>query len=213
MLISCSEVASEERTRSRPEREVYWWVQTPVEFYSFDADYLQRLETRDPATEDHFVSYFQPLLRIKFRSRRVQSDLVDDYVQETMYRSLLAIRNGGVIREPAKLGAFVSGVAATVLKEMWRKERRQAHEDLEGFEPPAKESSPERMLRQKEVQGAVRLVVAGLSVRDRAILKALYFDELDKDEVCSRMGIDRDGLRLLNHRALKRARKYMHGSI
>jgi len=38
-----------------------------VEFYGFDAGYLERLASGDPATEKHFHSYFGELILIKRR--------------------------------------------------------------------------------------------------------------------------------------------------
>jgi len=49
--------------------------------------------------------------------------------------------------------------------------------------------------------GRVREVLEGLSERDRRLLKAVFFEELDKDEVCRDFHVDRDYLRVLLHRA------------
>ena len=37
-------------------------------FYDFDDSYLERLREGDFRTEEHFVSYFSELIRIKLRS-------------------------------------------------------------------------------------------------------------------------------------------------
>jgi RNA polymerase sigma-70 factor (ECF subfamily) len=47
----------------------------------------------------------------------------------------------------------------------------------------------------------VRHVLNGLSERDRSLLKAVFLEERDKDEVCGELGVDRDYLRVLLHRA------------
>ena len=41
----------------------------------------------------------------------------------------------------------------------------------------------------------------GLPVRDRSILKAVFFDERDRDDICRQFGVDREYLRVLLHRA------------
>jgi RNA polymerase sigma-70 factor (ECF subfamily) len=47
----------------------------------------------------------------------------------------------------------------------------------------------------------VRSILAELPERDRRVLKAVFFEERDKDEICRDFGIDRDYLRVLVHRA------------
>jgi RNA polymerase sigma-70 factor, ECF subfamily len=40
-----------------------------------------------------------------------------------------------------------------------------------------------------------------LPARDRSLLKAVFLDERDRDEVCREFGVDREYLRVLLHRA------------
>lgn len=40
-----------------------------------------------------------------------------------------------------------------------------------------------------------------ISIRDSSLLKAVFIDERDRDEVCREFGVDRDYLRVLLHRA------------
>ena len=47
----------------------------------------------------------------------------------------------------------------------------------------------------------VRRVLDGLAERDRSLLRAVFLEERDKDEVCTELGVDRDYLRVLLHRA------------
>jgi len=49
--------------------EVYWLERTPVDFYSFDEEYLRRLGARDPATETHFIAYFSERLGITYKPK------------------------------------------------------------------------------------------------------------------------------------------------
>ena len=42
--------------------------------------------------------------------------------------------------------------------------------------------------------------------KDRDVLRALFFEECDKDEICRRFKVDRDYLRVLVHRAKARFR-------
>jgi RNA polymerase sigma-70 factor (ECF subfamily) len=47
----------------------------------------------------------------------------------------------------------------------------------------------------------VHEILGGLPDRDRLILTAVFIDERDKDTVCQEMGVDRNYLRVLVHRA------------
>jgi RNA polymerase sigma-70 factor, ECF subfamily len=40
-----------------------------------------------------------------------------------------------------------------------------------------------------------------LSEKDRRLLRAIFFEEKDKAEICHEFGVDRDYLRVLLHRA------------
>ena len=47
----------------------------------------------------------------------------------------------------------------------------------------------------------VRVILMRLSKRDRSLLKAVFLDERDRDEVCQEFGVEREYLRVLLHRA------------
>jgi RNA polymerase sigma-70 factor (ECF subfamily) len=47
----------------------------------------------------------------------------------------------------------------------------------------------------------VRQVLEKLPERDRTILRAVFLEEREKDEVCREIGVTRDYIRVLLHRA------------
>src|SRR5258708_15793416 len=59
-----------------------------VEFFTFDKAYVERLRAGDPSTEQHFVDYFEQLLRIKLRSRTLTSDKAQDLHQNTLTQAI-----------------------------------------------------------------------------------------------------------------------------
>jgi DNA-directed RNA polymerase specialized sigma24 family protein len=61
--------------------------------FQFDQDYLQRLRARDSATEEHFIAFFAPRLKIKLRQRHMCPELIKDVQQETFLRVLMAVRS------------------------------------------------------------------------------------------------------------------------
>jgi RNA polymerase sigma-70 factor (ECF subfamily) len=59
------------------------------------------------------------------------------------------------------------------------------------------------MMISKQCAERVRKILSALPARDRGLLQAVLFEEKDTDAVCRDMGVDRDYLRVLLHRANK----------
>ena len=172
-----------------------------MEFFSFDESYLQRLRGGDFPTEQHFVDYFGQLLRIKLRSRLRSSQSVDDIRQETFVRVLKAVRTGGV-RSAEGLGSFVNSICNNVLQEHYRSSARAvSSQDENPLDPPDTSIDLDGMLVAKQTREQVRHALSMLSEKDRRLLRAIFFEEKNKDEICTDFGVDRDYLRVLLHRA------------
>ena len=172
-----------------------------MEFFSFDESYLQRLRGGDFPTEQHFVDYFGQLLLIKLRSRLRSSQTVDDIRQETFVRVLKAVRTGGV-RSAEGLGSFVNSICNNVLQEYYRSSARSvSSQDETPLDPPDTSIDLDGMLVAKQTREQVRHTLSMLSEKDRRLLRAIFFEEKDKDEICTDFGVDRDYLRVLLHRA------------
>jgi RNA polymerase sigma factor (sigma-70 family) len=67
----------------------------------------------------------------------------------------------------------------------------------------------EAWLVSEERKRIVREVLEELSQKDRSLLRAVFFEEREKAEVCRELGVDRDYLRVLLHRAKSRLRRRM----
>jgi RNA polymerase sigma-70 factor (ECF subfamily) len=173
-----------------------------VQRQTFDSGYVQRLAQSDPATERDFTAYFGELLAIKLRSRLRSPDLIQDVTQETFLRVLKTLRQNGVAN-PEALGSFVNSVCNNVLFELYRQQSRITEEPEERIsgEPPV-----DHELVSAEERREVRAVVDELPEKDRMILRWLFFEEREKEEVCRTLGVDREYLRVLLHRAKNRFR-------
>jgi len=172
-----------------------------VELFAFDKEYVDRLRECDPATESHFVAYFEQLIRIKLRARRLPAETVDELRQETLTRVVAALRTQGAIRQPERFGAFVNSICNNVLLEFYRSSSRS--QPLEDFhlEKTDKVLDLEGLLVTQESNECVRAILRALPERDQRLLRAIFFEEKDKDELCQAFGVDRDYLRVLLHRA------------
>jgi RNA polymerase sigma-70 factor, ECF subfamily len=174
-----------------------------LEFFAFDASYIDRLRSGDTQVEGHFVDYFSELIRLKLRSRLNSREAIEDVRQETFVRVLVLIRGEGGLRQPDRLGPFVNSVCNHVLQEHYRSRKRtEATIDDETEATVAgREPSALRLLEAKDTERVVRQILNELPERERRLLQSVLLDERDKDEVCKEFGITREYLRVLLHRA------------
>jgi RNA polymerase sigma-70 factor (ECF subfamily) len=173
--------------------------------YEFNREYVERLVAEDPETERHFTDYFKSLLSLKLRSRLRSKALVEDATQETFARVLATLKQKGGLTSPETLGAFVNSVCNNVLFELYRSGSRTVPLETE-HDPPSEASSVESTIVAAEEHQRVRAVLAGLPRREQDLLKWLFFDNRDKDDICWQLNVDRNYLRVLLHRAKMRFR-------
>jgi RNA polymerase sigma-70 factor, ECF subfamily len=185
-----------------------------LQFEAFDASYLKRLQEGDSQTQEHFVAYFGELIQKKLRSRLSSPQLIADLRQETFARVLKVVRGGGGIRHPERLGPFVVSVCNHVLMEHYRASARETPLEDEHSEivPDSHSIDPlNSAINQQNVE-IVRQILEELSEKERRVLKEVFLDERDKDDVCRDFGVDRDYLRVLVHRAKQSFKsKYLKG--
>jgi RNA polymerase sigma-70 factor (ECF subfamily) len=177
-------------------------AETVLQFHSFDAGYVAKLCAEDRATQEHFTTYFSALLQIKLRARLRSPQAVEDVRQETFARVLAVLKRDGGLRQPERLGAFVNTVCNNVLFEQYRAAGRGESLDDENSPEPADPGKDAlEIAASRQIAAKVREILLELPERDRALLKAVFLDERDRDEVCSKFGVDREYLRVLLHRA------------
>jgi RNA polymerase sigma-70 factor, ECF subfamily len=172
-----------------------------VEFFAFNKAYVERLRNGDPATEHHFFVYFEKLLRIKLRARALASDKVQDLQQDTFIRVIAAVRKEGGVRQPERFGAFVNSICNNVALEYYRSLGKNQQMDDTHEEIPDKVLDLEGVMVSKQCSEQVRKILSWLPARDRELLRAVFLEEKEKDTVCREIGVDRNYLRVLLHRA------------
>jgi RNA polymerase sigma-70 factor, ECF subfamily len=172
-----------------------------LQLQSFDEPYVERLRDGDFRTQEHFVAYFTELIQLKLRSRLHSPQAIEDVRQETFARVFAALRSGK-LRQPDRLGAFVNSMCNNVLLEQYRSSSRDASlEDEEEQDFPAVNIDVVGAIAAKQMGKKVREILEEMPERDRRLLKEVFLEERDKDEVCRDFGVDRDYLRVLLHRA------------
>jgi RNA polymerase sigma-70 factor, ECF subfamily len=176
----------------------------PLEFQTFDAEYVARLAAGVPETEAHFSVYFGRFISLKLRARRLSDGMSDDVRQETLYRVLKTLRQGNGVQDPKRFGAFVNAVCNNVLLEFLHKTARDASA-VEEF-PEISDGAPaaDESLITEERKKAVGGILKNLPAKDREILRLIFFEEMNREEVCRRLGTDSGYVRVLLHRAKAR---------
>ncbi len=173
-----------------------------MNFVTFDASYVSKLRSGDASTEEHFVTYFSELILLKLRPRLRNREQIEDVKQETFSRALSLIRSEGGLRHAERLGPLVNSICNNVLMEQYRVSNRvEALEDDTAERLVEAGSDALNMVITDDTRKLVRHILNGLNERDRNLLQAVFLDERDKDEVCVELGVDRDYLRVLLHRA------------
>ena len=168
---------------------------------SFDETYVERLQAGDFRTQEHFVAYFSELIQLKLRSRLHSPQAIEDVRQETFTRVFAALR-GGKIRQPDRLGAFVNSMCNNVLLEHYRASSRDSSlDDEEQQDFPATNVDVLGAVVAKQMGEKIREILEEMPERDRRLLRQIFLEERDKDDVCRDFGVDRDYLRVLLHRA------------
>jgi RNA polymerase sigma-70 factor (ECF subfamily) len=172
-----------------------------MQFQNFDGPYLERLRSGDFTTEQHFFAYFGELIRLKASKRLRSAVAVEDVRQETFARVFRGIAEDR-IAQPERLGAFVNAVCTNVLREEYRSTCREVPvpDAFADAIPDPAMGAPDA-LAQVQMQQEVRQILADLPKKDQALMKALFLEERDKDEVCRELGVTRQHLRVLIYRA------------
>jgi RNA polymerase sigma-70 factor, ECF subfamily len=173
-----------------------------LQFQAFDAPYVERLRSGDFRTQEHFVAYFSELIQLKLRARLRSPQAIEDVRQETFARVFAALRSSSGIRQPERLGAFVNSICNNVLLEQYRASSRATSiEDEPEGDLPDLVTDVLGAVAAKQMEEKVRAILEEMPERDRRIIREVFLEERDKDEVCRDFGVDRDYLRVLVHRA------------
>jgi RNA polymerase sigma-70 factor, ECF subfamily len=148
-------------------------------------------------------------LRLKLRYKvlyHLGYDCADaeDLVQESLTRFIRADQRQA-IRNTEDLGAFLNGICRNVILEYRRRARREPV--LDGTKP-----MPENYVRPDaeifEMREAIDFGLKELAERDRAVLRSLYLEGRDKEEICQEWGMTDAQFRVVLFRAKERFRRF-----
>jgi RNA polymerase sigma-70 factor (ECF subfamily) len=141
-------------------------------------------------------------MQVKLRSRLHSREAIEDVRQDTFTRFFAALREGKIVH-PERIGSFVNSICNNLLLEHYRTVERHSGGEDEGEPKECASPAPDplALFTVREIQQKVRETLNQLPERDRRLLREVFLEERDKDEVCRDFGVDREYLRVLLHRA------------
>lgn len=173
-----------------------------IEHPSFDEEYVRKLAAGDAEVQRNFVAHFSVLLRIKLQSKLRSPQLIEDVRQETFLRVFQSLgKERGGLQRPERLGAFVNSVCNNVMYEALRSATRHSQLPEEMRDILDDSADPWREAVTSERKQIVARVLDALSAKDSELLRQVYFEDRDKDEICREMKVTAEYLRVLIHRA------------
>jgi len=165
----------------------------------------------DRAAETEMVERYSRGLRYLLRRKTRDTNLTEDFLQETWAIALVKIRDNG-LDNPGRLAGYLCGIANNLALSEKRRVNRQrtaVNSEIVALIPD-ESSNPYRHASRAEVCNQVRDLLNDLNTeRDREILKRFYVREEDKESICKRLDID--GVHF--NRVLYRARQRLKSII
>jgi RNA polymerase sigma-70 factor (ECF subfamily) len=172
-------------------------------------DLAERIARGDPDAEAEFARRYSRGVRVLIRRHaRTDDTQVDDLAQDVLSGVLRQLR-AGAVRDAKALAAYVRSAAVRAATAASSRERNRSFEELSTADvaTTTEIDGPERTVERFSLAALVRTVLAELpSPRDRNVLALFYLEDLSKDEVCLRLGIDAEHFRRVMHRARERMR-------
>jgi RNA polymerase sigma-70 factor (ECF subfamily) len=163
-----------------------------------------RIGAGQAGAEDELVRrYSQGVNRILRRATGNDPALMDDLHQETFQIAITKLRRGE-LRDPCRLPGFIASLARNLACEHFR--RRLRFVPLSGDDVGAPASGALDLLLADERSRSIRLVLQGLSSRDREVLGRFYLHAESKERICQDLGLDSLRFNRILFRARRRCR-------
>jgi RNA polymerase sigma-70 factor, ECF subfamily len=144
---------------------------------------VQQARAADASAWDTLFRRYQlPLYVYLFELVR-NEQVALDIVQETFIK---AVRHIGTLRDDAKFGGWLFGIAHQKCIERWRRENRQkkAFEEFAAL-PIESDDPPDELLIRREQEAAFMKALNELPMDQRSVLLLHFIEEFSLDEIAS----------------------------
>jgi len=162
---------------------------------------VARIRQGDAAAEAALYEKFSARVYFTALSETHSKDDAEDVRAETFLRVIQALRQDK-LRSADSLPSFIVGFTLNVIREHMRQKYRA--DSLEDYEyDVASDVSLESVYLDAETSRALEEAARHLKPREQQFLRMYYYDELPKEEIARRLGINEERVRLIKSRALQ----------
>ena len=175
------------------------------------ADLCARIRQGSRDAEEQMVRRYGAGLLYLLKRRARDPELALDLRQDTFRVAIEKLRSS-TLEEPARLAAYLRGVALNLLVAQRRKDMRRATTpDSEAVELAADErGGPFDNVSREQVRQAVGVLLNELGTpRDRDLLTRFYIHDEEKAAICDALGVDSVHFNRVLFRAKQRFRQLL----
>jgi RNA polymerase sigma factor (sigma-70 family) len=155
-------------------------------------------------TADRYRQYL-PRIYYYVRLRVSDNELAEDLTAEAFER---AIARQHTLRRQEAFGAWLFAIARTTVAGYYRRARPTTSLDLVAEQTSVEPSPPEAVMRREELE-SLRGALAGLSERDKEIVRLKFAGELGNRQIAEVLGLSPGHVAVLLYRALHKLRRLM----
>jgi RNA polymerase sigma factor (sigma-70 family) len=156
----------------------------------------------DREAEQRLVSIYLPKVRLMLKARTRSADFAADLLQDVMMEAICALRNRQ-LREPAKLPAFVLGIARNLLNNHFRGIARQPV-SLESPDEVLDHAEATEEIAHKQEHDLVRRAISTLNPTDQSILQMTLAEGLKPGAIAERLSLNPGVVRQRKLRATRK---------
>jgi RNA polymerase sigma factor (sigma-70 family) len=156
----------------------------------------------DREAEQRLVSLYLPKVKLVLKARTRNAEYAADLLQDVMMEAICSLRSGQ-LREPAKLPAFVLGIARNLLNNHFRGMARQPV-SLESPDELLDPADAAEEIANRQEHDLVRRAIAVLEPIDQSILQLTFFEGLKPGVIAERLRLNPDVVRQRKLRATRK---------
>lgn len=173
------------------------------------AQLAERIATGDKSAESQLVTLYEPYMRRILRARTNTPSDIDDLVNQVWLLALPKLRQGELKdchALPAYLNTFTRRVAQSYFRNASHTRCTNDTDHIEKSVSPC-ESPFTHIRRAQAYNFTIELLDQLHAERDRIVLKKFLLDEVEKEQLCQELGVDKLQFNKILHRARTRFKK------
>ena len=168
-------------------------------------DIVSRIRLGESEAEAALYEKFSARVYFTALSETHSKDDAEDIRAETFLRVIQALR-ADKLRSADSLPSFIVGFTLNVIREHIRQKYRA--DSLEDYEyDMAGDGSLEQAFLDAETSHALQEAARQLKPREQQFLRMYFYEELPKEEIARKLGINEERIRLIKSRALQSFRE------